>query len=80
MGKLHRFTGYIWDFRGDFDSIEDLVCCVNDNMRYGGGLKVFEAETADIDDWNDAIDINQSGCTQATYDKYFDEWQTEGGF
>jgi hypothetical protein len=69
MAKLYKVEMYILDIN---ESHKD-ICELCDNMSIDLDLvylQPFDQQVRQLD-WHDEIDLNKTGCTKATYEKYF---------
>lgn len=72
MTKFYKFTAYLLDVNEDFKNFDDHLAYINQVKKYGSDIQARNIQVAEIE-WDDDIDINQFGCTQAQMDAYFEK-------
>ena len=66
------FTGYVVDVNEDFESFQDYLDYINDQIKYGGDIKVFPEDIKETKvEWDDDIDLNYTDCSKEAYNSYF---------
>ena len=68
MAKLYKVEMYILDVNEDYKDLEEILHMTE--YKCDASFIPFEVQQIDIE-WDDEIDINQSGEPAQTYRKYF---------
>ena len=68
MAKIYKVTGYVVDFRGEYDEdyIQLLIEQSSDLF-----IKHFQADSADIGEWHDEHPLNYRNSDVLECEKYF---------